>query len=353
MASCTTIDPSSTFVTTRWPSRATTRVALRKNLRRSTWGVPSGTPVRASKRCTATPERSASVANSVWPSVEKRRSKASADVCGRTTSSHVRVSRTIGCGPPSARREPLRSNSTLEGKPAPGITRDCSALRRVAVSNRTRFPSVSLTVNRRSSGLSARPVTRPPMGRTPIAAGLLSSAPSRFPRVWTESSSATPWRASNSERSISSVASACAPSRCAAAASAWARAGRADRGRSRRRRPRAAAERSCLRSRRAGGAGRGRSRAGRRPGRRARWRRARRRGRPPTPARRPAARRGTGCRDRERRRPTPERPHRAGDGGGGRWRPPRASPAAAAIRAGAPRAPPRPCRRRRSAAGAP
>ena len=108
----------------------------------------------------------------------------------------------------------------------------------------------------------------------------------------------------------------------------------------------------CPRARRAGGAGRGRSRAGRRPGRLARWHRARRRSRPPIRARRPAARRGRGRRDRGRRRPRRAPPRPAGDGGGGRARPPPASRAVAATRAAAPRAPPRPCRRRRSAAGA-
>ena len=59
---------------------------------------------------------------------------------------------------------------------------------------------------------------------TRTAAGLLIRAASRLPRVCGLSSSATPWRASSSERSRSFSASAREPSRWASAAVAWSRA---------------------------------------------------------------------------------------------------------------------------------
>ena len=178
---------------------------------------------------------------------------------------------------------------------------------------------------------------------TPIAAGLFSSAARRLPRVCSESSSATPWRASSSDRSRSSSVSACAPSRWASAATASScalprslsatapaiTATTRSAATPARTHPQAAV--GALRSRRAlveEGP------LARRP--------ARDRGRPPSRGPPPGARR-----DRARRgrgRPRPIRSRRCGGGGaaaGLRRRPP-ASRAGAATRAAGPRARPRP-----------
>ena len=130
--------------------------------------------------------------------------------------------------PPTANREP----SSLKLRPSQAPSRHMPETvsgwatgRRVAVSTSLTVPSLSMTASVRSSGLSATPASLSPSPRsTPTAAGLLSSAASRLLRVWGESCSATPWRASSTARSRSSSASACAPSRCAAAAVASARA---------------------------------------------------------------------------------------------------------------------------------
>ena len=77
--------------------------------------------------------------------------------------------------------------------------------RRVRASTKLSVPSLSMNASVRWSGLRATPFRRSPSPCTaPIAAGLLSSAASRFARVCGESSSATAWRASNSDRSRSS-----------------------------------------------------------------------------------------------------------------------------------------------------
>jgi hypothetical protein len=95
-----------------------------------------------------------------------------------------------------------------------GVGSSVAMRRRVRVSNRKTWLSGLPAASVRSSGLSRSVVIDSPSPRsTPSAAGLLSSVASRFARVCTVSSSATPWRASSSARPRSSSAKALAPSR--------------------------------------------------------------------------------------------------------------------------------------------
>ncbi len=145
----------------------------------------------------------------------------------------VFASRTTGLHPPTASREPSGLNcrwssltaATMMQGAWPGTVAGRPVGRRVRLSTNVTVPSMSMNASVRSSGLKSRLISPSPSpGSTPIAAGLLSSAASRLLRVCSELSSATPWRASSSERSRSSSASACAPRRCAAAATACSRA---------------------------------------------------------------------------------------------------------------------------------
>ena len=112
------------------------------------------------------------------------------------------------------------------------------------------MPCSSPTTSDAPSGRSAIVLRRPrPTRLTATAAGLRISAASRLLRDSTESSSATPWRASSSARSRSGSTSACAPRRRASADARLVGApDRAGRGTARRRRRRAPAARARRRA---------------------------------------------------------------------------------------------------------
>ena len=182
---------------------------------------------------------------------------------------------------------------------------------------------------------AARHTTRP------MAAGRLSSAASRLLRVRGESSSATPSRASSSERSSWSSARACAPSRWAAADDRLvARLRPADRAPRHRRPGPPRAPRRPRRARAAAAAARAPRRAQAQRARNARSLRTQssrtvRAGPLDAAASRAApvdARRVAPI-----RLPRPARRRRAAGAAAGPRRPPRASPAGAATRAAAPR----------------
>ena len=316
-------------------------------------------PVRASMRQTSLP---ASVSAACTRSSRRvgREDRALAPARGRCTSSVVRraavfAGRRARRMPPWASRTPaaarrLPSGAEANGPPSvpdgrPDVT---PSRRRVAGSRNATAPLKSLTASAPPPGGRSIATSEEIPGRiTPMAAGLRRNAARRLAWVCGPSSSATPWRASSNERSSVSAFSACAPSRCASAALGlrsrlprWSSASSAAAG----------GERRAARATPAsdeldpapGALARDAARIEELLLGRVELRLVRgaplERGGEPRAAVELAAIPVVGV-------PLPRRMRSGGRGGAGPRRPPRASRAGAAIRAGAPRAPPRPCPR--------
>ena len=223
----------------RRPSRVT--ISVGGPGPRDTARRPSGRPLRASKRwivVTAVrtgPRSSAKQRAPVRREAHGCRRSAIGSACAawRARRCGRAASRTTGCLPPTASREPSGLNRTWSSLRTASMITPAGrrtlgrwrAGRRVRVSTKLSVPSLSTNASVRPSGLRSRLISRSPSPRMHAdRRRALEQRGEQVAAVCSESSSATPWRASSSERSRSSSASAWAPRRCASAAVASSRA---------------------------------------------------------------------------------------------------------------------------------